>query len=59
MCAHDYQTAKLALVGVNGPFCGWVRSDSEWENFDAGGNIVSTDPHAHEPAVSSPEMHIT
>lgn len=29
-----YQTAKSALQGPQGPFCGWVKSGAQWERFN-------------------------
>ena len=29
----EYQQAKMALRGPDGPFSGWVKTGTQWEKF--------------------------
>ncbi|KAF9269766.1 adenosine deaminase/editase [Marasmius fiardii PR-910] len=35
--SHEYQSAKAVLMGITGPFSGWVKSGTDGEHFDRNG----------------------
>ncbi|KAF9535065.1 hypothetical protein CPB83DRAFT_843412 [Crepidotus variabilis] len=48
--AKDYQTARMSLLGPNGPFAGWVLSNAEWQTFAILGYQPNKDEEPEAPA---------